>query len=71
MDGTRSIRRVIAGFFVDQLTQDVQVPGMPSSLLDHVDEHPAQRDRARRTMRCQVLDVELIDDLIGRGLARR
>ena len=57
---------VIADRSVDQLAQDVDVPGVPGGLLHHVDQHPAHRDGVAEPGGAGVLDNELVDDLIGR-----
>ncbi len=36
----RSSSAVVAGGAVDELAQDVEMPGVASCLLDHVDEDP-------------------------------
>jgi hypothetical protein len=58
---------VVAGCAVDQLPDDVDVPGVAGCLLDHVDEHPPHRHHGVAEPRCPGgVEVDVGDDLIGR-----
>jgi hypothetical protein len=58
---------VVAGCSVDQLPDDVAVPGVPGCLLDHVDEHPPHRHGVAEPRCPGGVEVDVGDDLIGRG----
>ncbi|GAA2627305.1 hypothetical protein GCM10010411_75510 [Actinomadura fulvescens] len=71
---------VVAARAVDELAHDVHVADVPGGLLDHVDEHPAQRHPLAALVGAELLEAELLDDLVrgragvegedfGRGLA--
>jgi hypothetical protein len=63
----RSVVGVVADHAVDELPQDVDVAGVPGGLLDHVNEHPAERHRVAIPGGAGVIQVELGDDLVGGG----
>ena len=52
---------------VDEFPRDVGVPRVPGGVLEDVDQHPAQRDRIAEPRRARRRQVELRDDLFGRG----
>ena len=54
---------------VSQLAQDVQVPGVASRLLDHVDEHPAHRDGVTKPGRPGIFNRQLADDRVAAARA--
>jgi hypothetical protein len=58
---------VVAGCAVDQLPDDVDVPGVAGCLLDHVDEHPPHRHGVAEPRCPGGVEVDVGDDLIGRG----
>jgi hypothetical protein len=63
----RSVGPVVPGRPVDELAQDVDVPGVPGRLLDHVDQHPAHAHRLAEPGRAGLLDPDLVDGPVGRG----
>jgi membrane protein len=63
----RSVGPVVPGRPVDQLAQDVDVPGVPGRLLDHVDQHPAHGHRLAEPGHAGLLDPDLVDGPVGRG----
>jgi membrane protein len=63
----RSVRPVVPGHPVDQLAQDVDVPGVTGRLLDHVDQHPAHGHRLAEPGHAGLLDPDLVDGPVGRG----
>jgi membrane protein len=63
----RSVGPVVPGRPVDELAQDVDVPGVPGRLLDHVDQHPAHGHRLAEPGHAGLLDPDLVDGPVGRG----
>ena len=65
--GPGSVGPVVPGHPVDQLAQDVDVPGVAGRLLDHVDQDPAHGHRFAEPGRAGVLQPDLVDDAVGGG----
>ena len=65
--GPGSVGPVVAGHPVDQLAQDVDVPGVAGRLLDHVDQDPAHGHRLAEPGHAGLLDPDLVDDPVGGG----
>jgi membrane protein len=64
---SRSAGPVVPGHPVDQLAQDVDVPGVTGRLLDHVDQDPAHGHRLAEPGGAGLLQPDLVDDPVGRG----
>jgi membrane protein len=64
---SRSVGPVVPGHPVDQLAQDVDVPGVTGRLLDHVDQDPAHGHRLAEPGGAGLLQPDLVDDPVGRG----
>ena len=65
--GPGSVGPVVPGHAVDQLPEDVDVPGVAGRLLDHVDQHPAHGHRLAEPGRAGLLEPDLLDHPVGRG----
>jgi membrane protein len=64
---SRSAGPVVPGHPVDQLAQDVDVPGVTGRLLDHVDQDPTHGHRLAEPGGAGLLQPDLVDDPVGRG----
>src|SRR5580700_11357281 len=54
------------GAAIDELTQDVSVPGMPGGLLEQMHQHPAQPDRSVALVApAGLVQIAVGDDGIG------
>jgi membrane protein len=63
----RSAGPVVAGHAVDELAEDVDVPGVAGRLLDHVDQDPAHGHRLAEPGGAGLLQPDLVDGPVGRG----
>jgi hypothetical protein len=62
-----SVGLVVTGRAVDELAQDVHVARVPSRLLEHVHQHPAQRHVLAEPRAPRLLQPDLLDDRVARS----